>query len=61
MSLLASIFLASLKAGVGSVQGRRVFYSDMTFNTTINPAVYENGEAVFIDTAQILEQGTDRT
>lgn len=37
-------------AGVGAVQGHRVFCSDMTFDATINPVAYENGEAVFIDT-----------
>lgn len=37
-------------AGVGAVQGHKVFCSDMTFDATINPVAYENGEAVFIDT-----------
>lgn len=34
----------------GSLYGRRVFCSDMTFDATVNPAVYEGGEPVFIDT-----------
>ncbi len=34
----------------GSLDGHRVFCSDMTFDATINPVAYENGEAVFIDT-----------
>lgn len=34
----------------GTLQGRRVFCSDMTFDASINPVAYENGEAVFIDT-----------
>lgn len=38
------------RAGIGAVQGHRVFCSDMTFDATINPVAYENGEAVFIDT-----------
>ncbi len=33
----------------GSLKGRRVFCSDMTFDATINPVAYEGGEAVFID------------
>lgn len=36
--------------GGGSLYGRRVFCSDMTFDATVNPVVYEGGEPVFIDT-----------
>ena len=38
------------KAGHGSLEGRKVFCSDMTFDATVNPVAYEGGEAVFIDT-----------
>ena len=38
------------KVGTGALQGHRVFCSDMTFDATVNPIAYENGEAVFIDT-----------
>ena len=38
------------KPGVGALQGRKVFCSDMTFAATVNPVVYEGGEPVFIDT-----------
>ena len=34
----------------GVLEGRRVFCSDMTFDASINPVAYEDGEAVFIDT-----------
>jgi dTDP-4-amino-4,6-dideoxygalactose transaminase len=34
----------------GTLAGRRVFCSDMTFDATVNPVAYEDGEAVFIDT-----------
>lgn len=34
----------------GALQGHKVFCSDMTFDATVNPIAYENGEAVFIDT-----------
>lgn len=34
----------------GALKGHRVFCSDMTFDATVNPVAYENGEAVFIDT-----------
>jgi dTDP-4-amino-4,6-dideoxygalactose transaminase len=34
----------------GSLYGRRVFCTDMTFGATVNPVVYEGGEPVFIDT-----------
>ncbi len=37
-------------AGRGTLAGHRVFCSDMTFDATVNPVAYENGEAVFIDT-----------
>ena len=38
------------KTNEGTLQGRKVFCSDMTFDATVNPIAYENGEAVFIDT-----------
>ena len=34
----------------GAVEGERVFCSDMTFDATLNPVVYEGGIPVFIDT-----------
>ena len=34
----------------GTLEGRKVFCSDMTFDASINPVGYEDGEAVFIDT-----------
>jgi len=33
----------------GSIFGKRVFVSDMTFDASVNPIVYEGGEPVFID------------
>ena len=38
------------KVGHGTLEGRKVFCSDVTFDATLNPVAYENGEAVFIDT-----------
>ena len=38
------------KVGHGTLEGRKVFCSDMTFDATINPVAYEGGKAVFIDT-----------
>ena len=38
------------KPDQGTLQGHRVFCSDMTFDASINPVAYEDGEAVFIDT-----------
>ena len=38
------------KVGHGILEGRKVFCSDMTFDASVNPVAYENGEAVFIDT-----------
>ena len=34
----------------GTLQGKKVFCSDVTFDASINPVAYEDGEAVFIDT-----------
>lgn len=36
--------------GHGSLEGKRVFASDMTFDATVNPICYEGGTPVFIDT-----------
>lgn len=35
--------------GHGSLEGHRVFVSDMTFDATVNPICYEGGTPVFID------------
>ena len=37
------------RPGSGTLEGRKVFCSDMTFDATVNPVAYEGGEAVFID------------
>ena len=34
----------------GTLAGHKVFCSDMTFDASINPVAYEDGEAIFIDT-----------
>lgn len=44
----ASLHLAMKLAGVKP--GDKVFCSDMTFDATVNPVVYEGGVPVFIDT-----------
>jgi len=36
--------------GHGALEGKYVFCSDMTFDATLNPVVYEGGIPVFIDT-----------
>lgn len=36
--------------GKGALNGRYVFCSDLTFDATVNPVVYEGGVPVFIDT-----------
>ena len=38
------------RVGHGTLEGHKVFASDMTFDATVNPIAYEGGEAVFIDT-----------
>lgn len=44
----AALHMAVKLAGVKT--GDKVFCSDMTFDATVNPVVYEGGEPVFIDT-----------
>lgn len=36
--------------GHGALEGKRVFCSDMTFDATVNPVVYEGAIPVFVDT-----------
>ena len=36
--------------GHGTLEGKYVFCSDMTFDATVNPVVYEGGIPIFIDT-----------
>lgn len=56
------------KPGHGTLEGHKVFCSDMTFDATVNPVAYEGGEAVFIDTEyatwnmdpEALEQAFER-
>ena len=38
------------RPNAGTLQGHKVFCSDMTFDASINPVAYEDGDAVFIDT-----------
>lgn len=38
------------RPGTGTLRGRKVFCSDVTFGASVNPVGYEEGEAVFIDT-----------
>ena len=35
------------KVGHGALEGKKVFCSDMTFDATVNPVVYEGGEPAF--------------
>ena len=37
------------KGAGGSLYGKRVFVTDMTFDASVNPVMYEGGEPVFID------------
>lgn len=50
MKLLGEKLYGQPRVGHGTLEGRRVFCSDMTFDATVNPVAYEGGEAVFIDT-----------
>ena len=50
IKLAAERIYGQAKPGQGTLAGRKVFCSDMTFAASINPVAYEDGEAVFIDT-----------
>ncbi len=55
-SLHLSVKLAGIEAygmpavGHGALEGKHVFCSDVTFDATVNPVVYEGGIPIFIDT-----------
>ncbi len=48
--LAAERLYGPAKPNEGTLAGKRVFCSDMTFDASVNPVAYEDGEAVFIDT-----------
>ena len=48
--LAAEKLYGQAKPNEGTLQGHKVFCSDVTFDASINPVAYEDGEAVFIDT-----------
>ena len=48
--LAAERLYGQARPDAGTLAGRRVFCSDVTFDASINPVAYEDGEAVFIDT-----------
>ena len=50
MKLAGEKLYGKSSVGVGALRNKRVFCTDMTFNATLNPVVYEGGIPVFIDT-----------
>ena len=50
VKLCGEILYGQPKPGHGTLEGHKVFASDMTFAATDNPICYEGGEPVFIDT-----------
>ncbi len=50
IKLAAERLYGKPQVGHGTLEGKKVFCSDMTFDATVNPVAYEGGEAVFIDT-----------
>lgn len=50
MKLAGERLYGQTDLGKGALFGHRVFCSDMTFDATVNPVVYEGGIPVFIDT-----------
>ena len=50
MKLAGEKLYGQPQIGHGTLEGHRVFCSDMTFDATVNPVAYEGGIPVFIDT-----------
>ena len=50
MKLVGEKLYGQPVVGHGTLEGKRVFCSDMTFDATVNPVCYEGGIPVFIDT-----------
>ena len=50
MKLAGQELYGQPSVGKGALDGKKVFCSDMTFDATVNPVVYEGGVPVFIDT-----------
>ena len=50
MKLAGEKLYGKNEVGHGALEGHRVMCSDMTFDATVNPVVYEGGIPVFIDT-----------
>ncbi len=50
IKLAAERLYGQARPNEGTLKGHKVFCSDMTFDASINPVAYEDGEAVFIDT-----------
>ena len=50
IKLCAEKLYGQPKVGHGTLEGHKIFASDMTFDATVNPICYEGGEPVFIDT-----------
>lgn len=48
--LAAERLYGQARPNQGTLAGKKVFCSDVTFDASINPVAYEDGEAVFIDT-----------
>lgn len=49
MKLAGEKVYGKTELGKGAFNGKKVFCSDLTFDATVNPVVYEGGEPVFID------------
>lgn len=50
VKLLGEKLYGRPQVGHGTLEGHKVFCSDLTFDATVNPIAYEGGELVFIDT-----------
>lgn len=49
MRYAGTVLYGHPKTGHGTLEGHRVFCTDMTFDATVNPVAYEGGEQIFID------------
>ena len=48
--LAAEHLYGQARPNEGTLAGKKVFCSDVTFDASVNPVAYEDGEAIFIDT-----------
>ncbi|MBQ9590337.1 MAG: DegT/DnrJ/EryC1/StrS family aminotransferase [Butyrivibrio sp.] len=52
IKLAAEKIYGQCRPNEGALAGKKVFCSDVTFDASVNPVAYENGDAIFIDSEE---------